>query len=206
MKAAVEQKVVSLAALVTALVIFALIVIEQIQIGRWLHQASEAGWIVDTSPDSLQRNIRLTFAFSLASMSLWSNRTRAIAIVTAWILFGLGALTFVAINPFDRSEPIIHLAAFCSLVTATLCIRHRRAGPLTAMLAGLFVLINYLDWFWWTARLKRFAAGRVLDPSSSLSNFLYGAHPWHVAVLIVTVCLIIWELRLWRTHPVTQAG
>jgi len=183
-----EEKLVCLIGVAVALSALTLAIIEDIQVQRYVREAAAVGWIVDVSPDQMQMNLRMGLALALGSISLWSLRARYVAIVTSALLVGFSLLLLGQTNAFDRSEPIIHLAAICCVMVAIVFIRHKGSNSLTAALAGIFVLVNYLDWFFFTQRIKRLSESQYLYPNTQLNNLLYGAHPWHVVLLAATIC------------------
>jgi hypothetical protein len=208
MEAATEERLVSFLGCGIALSVITLSIIEDIQVQRSVREAAAFGWIVDVSPDRMQMNFRMALALAVGSISLWSPRGRRWTIFLTALLVGFSLLLFSQTKPFDRSEPVIHLAAISCLTVAIIFIRRPRSNLLTALLAGVFVLVNYVDWFWYTQRLKRLSESESLDPYTRLNNLFYGAHPWHVVLLAVTICLIIWEVRLLarRTTASSVAG
>lgn len=163
---------------------------------RSLEEAAALGAIIDVSPDQLQLNVRVSVALALGSVSLWSNRANKAAIIVALLFLGVSCLAFGGSSPFDRAEPLIFVAAVCCLAGAIFGGSYPRSHLLTAGLAEGFVLVNYVLWFLWTQRIKRFAEVEKLYPNTRLNNLLYGAHPWHVVFLVITIGLIVWECRL----------
>lgn len=196
MTVANEQRLLSIIGVGVALTALTLTIIEQVQLQRSLAEAASLGAIIDVSPDQLQMNLRVSLAFALGAIALWSNRAHKVAAIAAALLVGIGILLFAETNPFDRAEPQIHITGICFLAIALVCIRWRHGDLLTAGLAEAFVAVNYLLWFMWTQRIKRFAEVEQLYPNTRLNNLFYGARPWHIVFLAVIGVLIIWECRL----------
>jgi hypothetical protein len=122
-------------------------------------------------------------------------------VVIGVLLWGFGFLIFLGPDVFDRSEPVVHIAALGFLVLAIVCLRRPWGGVLNGILAGLFVLINYVLWYMWTQRLKQISEGGRVYPDTPLNNLLADAHAWHVIVLGLTICLLVWQSRLLTRFP-----
>jgi hypothetical protein len=195
-KTPLEQRVLSITGIVCSLCFLSITIAEQIKSHRALREAAALGAIIDVSPDQFQLNFRIALALGLGALCLWSSRARKIALVIAATFLGFGLLLFSQNDVFDRTEPLIHIAALSVIVSALVLIRREWSDLLDAFLAGTFVLINYLDWFLWTRRIKQYGEVASLYPYTKLNNLLYGAEIWHVVVLLVTIGLLAWELRL----------
>jgi hypothetical protein len=122
--------------------------------------------------------------------------SRTSALVGAALLWGVCWLISLGVSPFDRPEPLIHLFIIASLMIAVVFMRQSWSGLLNAILAGIFVLFNFLLWALFTQHLKEFTEGRELYPPTVLNNLLYGGQRWHVVVLALTVLVLAWEFRL----------
>ena len=191
-----EQRILSITGLACSLSFLTITIAEQIELHRALSEAAALGAIIDVSPDQFQLNFRTALALGLGALCLWSSRARKIALVIAATFLSFGLLLFSQNNVFDRTEPLIHITGLAVIIPAVVLIRRQWSDMLDAILAGVFVLVNYLDWFLWTQRIKRNAEVARLYPYTRLNNLLYGAEIWHVVVFLVTIGLLAWELRL----------
>jgi hypothetical protein len=175
---------------------FAIAVVEQSRLHESLVQAAAAGIIVDVSPDQFQLALRIAFSLILGSICLWSKFANRLAVVVAALIFLLAVPFSFADSVFDRAEPEILMAALIILAIAVIFYRRDWSGTLNAMLAAVFVILNFIAWFVWTERIKRNAEVETLYPNTRLNNTLYGAEPWHLVLLLWTLILLVWAARL----------
>lgn len=183
----------------TALVHTTWLILTNIQLHRWVASAAKVGVIIDLSPDLLQQDLRIGLAFIFTAILLWSRRAAGYAILVAILTFAAIEIFLVALgpsNPFDRAEPILQIATGVILLVAALLWLRRTKVAYIALVAPLYVVVNYVLWWLVTQHIKKAAGVPILDPPTFLNNQLYGAQRWHVCLLLMTLAIAIWLLRL----------
>ena len=168
---------------------------------RSLEAISDASFAIDISPDSLQRDLRLTLALLLGAVALWSRRGTKIALVAALILFaGIEFMTWVVApqNAFDRSELEYHVLAGALIVIALILWIRGTNDLMIAILAPTYILIESVVWYISTIRMKAVLDVDQLQPTTSFNNVFYGAHWWHVSIMALSVLMIVFGISAAR--------
>lgn len=176
---------------------------------RSLGAISETVWAIDISPDSLQRDLRFTFALLLGAIALWSRRGALIALITALVVFvGIEFTTWLIAprNVFDRTEVEYHLLA-AALIGIAIILWLRGANYLMiAILAPGYILIESMVWYISTIRLKALLGVDQLQSSTTINNVFYGAHWWHVFTMGLSVLMIVCGIIAARNETSNNVG
>lgn len=174
---------------------------------RSLEAVTKLGFAIDTSPDALQRDLRITFALLLGAMALWSRRGALIALITALAVFvGIEITTwFIAQgNTFDRTEIEYHFLA-ATLIGIAIVLWLRGANYLViAILGPAYVLLESASWYLSTIRMRALLGVDQLQPPTRLNNVFYGAHWWHLAIMTISVLMVFFGIRAVRNKNSTE--
>jgi hypothetical protein len=195
-----KNKIVSVTVLLISLGFLGLIIGEQIERYRVLDEISDF-IAVDTSPDALQRDIRIFFALFFNGLILWSRKGAKIGIICAAVFFVfIEAINLATIGKsgFDTPEPQIHfLAAILLLAAIGLLIKGFR-NTLIAALTTIYILFEYLFWFVGTRYMfASVGVEYIYRPNTLLNRIFYGANWWHVFILVLSISLFILEIIIY---------
>ncbi len=160
----------------------------------------EAGWVIDSSVDPIQRDARLTLALLIAGVAVWSQTATKIALIVYGCVYPLLEFyTWVVASrhgAFDSSEPAVHIAGAVVLFSGIVLWLRGKSTIMISALAPTYVLFEYLMWYVETNQLKDAAGVAKLAPPTLLNNLLHGAHWWHVVLLVSSALMILWQMKL----------
>jgi len=132
----------------------------------------------------------LKVAFIIAAMT---------AVINAiWLTYRFAQLnsnpgsTSLVIVQIDPSVSLMLIRIGFGLLLAAVCLWYRRVASLVMSMAALiWVLIEYTGWYLWSASIRREAG--VAGVPGFLS--FYGANAWNVAVIVIVLALLTWEVK-----------
>jgi hypothetical protein len=82
-----------------------------------------------------------------------------------------------------------------ALIIAALSLASKRGfGLMLSLIAFLWVLFEYLRWYFWTKKLLGNLDLTRFPPGVPHAAHLWGATGWNVLVLIIVSVLVIWEI------------
>ena len=145
---------------------------------------------------SLGVKIGIAVAVSLAVLNL------------VWLIIGYSGLYHSIASSVAQggSAPLLNQAAIrrdlmielALLIAAVGLLCRNVTGLVLSLVALVWVIIEYVWWFIWTRRTIA-AAGLAELPSGMPQAWnLAGATAWNLVVLVVAVCLFIWQARVIR--------
>ncbi len=145
---------------------------------------------------SLGVKIGIAVAVSLAVLNL------------VWLIIGYSGLYHSIASSVAQggSAPLLNQAAIrrdlmielALLIAAVGLFCRNVPGLMLSLVALVWVIIEYVWWFIWTRRTIA-AAGLAELPSGMPQAWnLAGATAWNLVVLVVAVCLFIWQARVIR--------
>lgn len=173
---------------------------------RFLDGISEAAWAIDTSPDSLQRDLRVTLALLLGAVALWSRQGTKAALVTSLVLFvGIEFTTWLIAprNAFDRTEVEYHLLPGVLIVIAVFLWLRGTNYLIIAILAPAYILMESILWYISTIRMRALLDVDQLQPPTTINNLFVGAHWWHVSIMALSVLMIVCGITAARKESST---
>jgi hypothetical protein len=200
MRLETENKTVSVVTLLVAAATICWIIISEVELQKTLESAAQAGWAVDISPDPQQRDIRLTLALILGGIAVWSRKGTKVALILFGLIYLLAEFISWVVasqyNPFDRTSAEIHIAAGIMLLIALLLWLRGVSHMIISALMPFYLLFEYFVWYLKTFRLKSSANVEELDLTTGLNNIFYGAHWWHIVILVTAILLVICQVRI----------
>jgi hypothetical protein len=125
-----------------------------------------------------------------------------------WLIIGYSGLYHSIASSVAQggSAPLLNQAAIrrdlmielALLIAAVGLLCRNVTGLVLSLVALVWVIIEYVWWFIWTRRTIA-AAGLAELPSGMPQAWnLAGATAWNLVVLVVAVCLFIWQARVIR--------
>ena len=100
----------------------------------------------------------------------------------------------IVIVDWDPSVSMMHVRIAVALIISVAGLFSRRAvGMFLSALALGWVGLEYAAWFSWTVRIKSNAGIETLPSSIPHASNLYGASPWNIVVLVLTIAVFLWE-------------
>ena len=200
MKLETEKKILSGLILLVALATIGWIVVSQIEFQKLLDSMTQTDWAIEFSPDPQQRDIRLALALLLGGVSAWSRKGTKLAVVLFAFIYVLAEfLSWVVAsryNPFDRTAGEIHIAAGITLVLVLLLWFRKDDHIVISSVAIFYLIFEYIVWHLETLRLKSSAGVQVLIPTTLVNNNLYGAHWWHIVILVTAMIILAWQAKM----------
>lgn len=196
-----QRKSIAVLIFVIAVATSVWLVVNVMQQDRLLEEANKAIWAIDFSPDSAQRDLRLLIALVISGVALWSRNGTRIAIWAGFVLFGAAELiawVILPTNAFDRTDLEYHILAAVTLVLGVILWIRGFNDLMIALLAPAYVLMEFLLWYVSTVRLKALLSVDQGDPTSSINDFFYGAHWWHICVGLLSLLIIIFGITAVR--------
>lgn len=163
---------------------------------EFLESVRELQFAIDTSPDSLQRDLRISLALFLGALSLWSRRGAKTALVTALVLFlGIECITWLAMSrsPFDKTELEYHLVAGGLIAIGAILWVRGTNYLVIAMIAPAYIIIEGIVWYGSTIRMRDLLGVDRLQAPTIINNLFFGAHWWHLVVMGFSVFMILYE-------------
>jgi hypothetical protein len=200
MKLETEEKILSGMILLIALATIGWIVVSQIEFQKMLDSMTQTNWAIDIKPDPQQRDIRLALALLLGGISAWSLKGTQLALVLFAIIYVLAEfLSWVVAsryNPFDRTAGEIHIAAGITVVLVLLLWFRKADHIMISTVATFYLIFEYVVWHLETLRLKSSAGVQELTPPTLVNNNLYGAHWWHIVILLTGIIMLAWQAKM----------
>jgi hypothetical protein len=84
-----------------------------------------------------------------------------------------------------------------ALLIAALSLASKRGfGLMLSLVALLWVLFEYIHWYFWTQRLIETLGMPRIPPWVPQGLHLWGGTAWSVLVLLIAVILVVWELAI----------
>ena len=82
-----------------------------------------------------------------------------------------------------------------ALILAALSLASKRGfGLMLSLIALLWVLFEFIRWYFWTKKLLENLELTRIPPGVPQAAHLFGADTWNVLVLIIVTILVIWEI------------
>ncbi len=84
-----------------------------------------------------------------------------------------------------------------ALIIAALSLAAKRGfGLMLSLIALLWVLFEYIRWYFWTKRLIETLGMPGIPPWVPQAAHLWGGTTWNVLVLIIVSILVVWEMGI----------
>lgn len=98
---------------------------------------------------------------------------------------------------WDPSFYMMHIRISVALVIVLIGLSSRRLiGLCLSAAAVVWLGLEYIAWFVWSAKLKENAGIEAFPQAVPQAFSLYGATPWNAVVLVLIMAVLLWEI--WR--------
>ena len=196
----IERKFASGFLILVAVAAISWITISQIELHRSVESAARVGIISEIDQDPFQRDVRIAFALMFGAISVWSRKAVKVALIAfALVYFILEILIWLAgphDNPFDMTEPEVHLAGGIILLIATLSWIRKVDHLLISALAPIYILFEYTAWYFRTGWFRRSREEMEFNTPLWLNYLFYGIEWWHIIILLMAILMIVWQIRM----------
>lgn len=108
------------------------------------------------------------------------------------------AASKLVIVDWDPSFLMMHIRIGIALaIAASSLFSTRVIGLLVAAIASVWVFAEYFSWYVWSSRIRGNLEHAEFSSMTPHALNLYGARWWNIAILILVITLLLWEIKLW---------